>query len=296
MNNEARARLDTHLDEMLEKRANIPKLPDNPYECIDAAVELMRKEAANKLDTIKMFGGKNGDILGKVTKLMGKTKGEKALTAGSLVAGGAAGYGHYKAQPEDKKNLLFPAITALGTAWSLNPRYLKRTYDNVKHARSIPGADTQAPVVKALGTSAALMGGSGAVEAGVNTAQNIQAAGENIRKTTDVLAVKPENDINVVMGDIRSSLKDVRDFDINETVREGAGEVVGGVLQGAKDTGHRALDWMKANPGKSAAVGGATVATYALYKYLQNRSERKDTEEDAEIQAKAMAKAMRGVR
>lgn len=212
---------------------------------------------------------------------------QKLMTAGSLAAGGGAGYLHHRSQKEGKKNPIFPIITALGTAWSTNPKYVRRTLENIRHARSIKGAETQMPFLKALGTSAGLTLGSKGVEVAANTADRFEDIGENIRSTTESLRIDPEKggaDINKITGTLMGAADKIGKVNAKDIFREGAQEMIGGVTKGVKDQAIRAKDWASENTGKVAAGAIGLAGLYALYKFNKNRERRQKLEEEATIQ------------
>lgn len=130
-------------------------------------------------------------------------------------------------------------------------------------------------------------------------AESMGEAGKNLEAAT-----KGSKDLLTTLqgtaGEIEKATNQISELaspeNVKSTVRAGAGELLDGIVQGAKRTGTKASDWIKANPGTAGGVAAGTVGAYALYKYMQNRSEDAKLKRQAELQAGAMAKALRNAR
>lgn len=79
---------------------------------------------------------------------------------------------------------------------------------------------------------------------------------------------------------------------IKKRVREGAGEVLGGLTEGAKTNIKAMGDWIKANPGAASGIGAAGVGSYLLWKLMDERAKKKDMEEQARLQAALLKQVM----
>jgi len=332
INKEGRERLNTLLDQMLEKQAakhctkrnkstraemrakyakkikkdsmqkqaeenfGAPNIPEDAYERVDAAVAQLQKEAVDWGRVARKGGQFVGDYFGK-------SKPEKLGTLASLLAGGGAGYAHYRLQPEDKKNPIYPAVTALGTAWSLKPSYIKSTLRNIKRAKMLD-AEQQWPAVRALGTSALLTGGSLGVEKSIASIKDLSEGIESLKNTAKSLEVDPEKggkDINEITNAIASAAEgmapkkdpsDPKGERVITPAEQFGTKLAEGFTKEMKEKLKAGRKWAGEN--KLQLAGGAAGLTglYMLMKYLSYRNRRAQKEEEAKIQAKEMSRAL----
>jgi hypothetical protein len=276
---------------------------------------LMRKEARNKR------------LMDKTIDFLSNPTVERVGNVGALGAGGAAGYAHYKSQPEGvtdpetgevtgrKKNLIWPALTSAGTAWTLRPGYMARTLKNIQHAKGIEGAETQAPFVKAVGSSVGLTGGSKGTESVLSFMDDMRGAAADVKSTTAALAVDEEGrDINEITSqayDVLEGMKpqevpvlddqgkpmiDAQGNPVTRTVgtfEQLASSLSEGISKGVSDRGKALKEWASANRGALIGGGAGLASLYAIYRVIKARSKEKQRREEAEYTAKLQAKALK---
>jgi len=284
------------MQKQAEENFGAPNIPEDAYERVDAAVAQLQKEAVDWGRVARKGGQFVGDYFGK-------SKPEKLGTLASLLAGGGAGYAHYRLQPEDKKNPIYPAVTALGTAWSLKPSYIKSTLRNIKRAKMLD-AEQQWPAVRALGTSALLTGGSLGVEKSIASIKDLSEGIESLKNTAKSLEVDPEKggkDINEITNAIASAAEgmapkkdpsDPKGERVITPAEQFGTKLAEGFTKEMKEKLKAGRKWAGEN--KLQLAGGAAGLTglYMLMKYLSYRNRRAQKEEEAKIQAKEMSRAL----
>jgi len=194
----------------------------------------------------------------------------------------------------------FSSILRAGTAamtsspWYWRKMYGRRTQDviddwkkndPVKYKQYLEhvgmGGAAELPVLKGIGTSIAL--------GGISKVPGIVSNVEKASKGLATLEARGE-ELGEIMEGWQGNLDKKQ---LKKNIGEFFSTAAEGSIEGAKTSAKNLMEWIKKNPGKTVGGVAGVAGIYALWKILKDREEKEDLEEKAEIESKALARALR---